>query len=487
MERLGVYPSGCLTNQTHKRIIGDNNMQTAMKPIAEDYLLSKAGELRYLNDSMELENPGETSIPLNLKALPQFLQDYVELAQNETDAIPGALITALLPYIAVNIGNKVSIRGNASKQYCSIWAVLAGPSSVSRKSTCLRLAASVLQKLNTEVSGIISPHQREKRQLEINSVTDAKLFSLLSKNPNRLLVFDEFSSFLKSTNQSYNSSMKANMTSLYNGDSRTIANMERTDYIESPALSILGASTYGWIYESFESAVEQESGFLQRFIFCVIGKDNKSFCSKQGESRSIRAELEAYDEILKVFRQIPESCELKMTDKAKKIWLDEHDRILNKLLRADDEALMAYATRIYNNVFLSLSIIFTLMKKYRELESAIRENRCKEFFEELYVSEETVTEALSLCHYYLENAKPMLTIICEGGSQRKERKIVRHLLNVDDYADTHSNIMKKFRFSAQEMKNCILNLYEQGLIDIHEQASENTAKRCRIYSLANND
>lgn len=459
-------------------------MQSTAKQIYERDSLAFDIPHCYLLDDPAMQNPGDTSIPLDVSTLPKFLKDYVALSALETDAIPGALITALLPYLAVNIGNKVYICGNASKQFCSIWAVLSGPSSVSRKSTCLRLAASILQRLNTEVSGISSPHQREKRQLEINSVTDAKLFSLLSKNPNRLLVFDEFSSFLKSTNQSYNSSMKANLTSLYNGDSRTIANMERTDFIKNPALSILGASTYGWIYESFESAVEQESGFLQRFIFCVIGKDNKSFCSNQRDKQNISDDLASYDDILKVFRKIPESYELKMTDKAKRLWLDEHDRILNHLLLNDDEALMAYATRIYNNVFLSLSIIITMMKNYLILDVAIQENRCQEFFEELHVSEETVTEALSLCHYYLENAKPMPTIICEGGSQRKERKILRHLLNVDDHADTHSNIMKKFRLSAQEMKNCILNLYEQGVIDIHEQKSESTAKRCRIYSLA---
>ncbi len=425
---------------------------------------------------------GEHSIPLDRAQLPEFMNRYLEIAAKQTDAIPGALITAWLPVIAVNLGNRIFIRSNGKNHFCQIWSVLVGPSSVSRKSTCLRLASrTLLPYLNSLKK--LGAQERMERELVISNATNAKMVSLLASNPIRLFEFHEFGSLLKSANHNYNAGMKENLTSLYDGDSKTICNLERTERIINPAISITGASTEGWVYSGFQNAAEQGSGFLQRFIYCVIKPDGKLICSTPNELETDFSDLYAYESIYQVFRSIPGNLQLKLSKEARNLWLCEHDRVLNSILSKDDEELLAYATRIYNNVFCSLAIILTLFPLYESIQKAVKDNSCKYYFSNLEVNELTVRQALYLCHYYLDNARPMLTIISEGGAWNNERRIIKHLAKQPDYKDTHSNIMNRLRLKSKDLNACIRNLIEQNAVVATTIQTQTAKRQTTIYTL----
>jgi hypothetical protein len=480
-------------------------LETTMQPLS-------TAELDKLADSYFHTICKEKSVPLDIAKLPPFLQNYLAIASLHTDAVPGALITAFLPVAAVNIGNRVSIRGNGKNHYCQIWSVLVGKSSVSRKSTCLRLANRTLLPYHNSLKKL-EAQERMVNELIISNVTNAKLVSLLAVNPVRLLEFHEFGSLLKSTAQSYNMGMKENLTSLYDGDSKTICNMERTERIINPAISISGASTEGWILGGFQNAAEQDSGFLQRFIFCLIKEEGKRICSSLEEQELSYSELYGYDSIFKVFRNIPGSQKIRLSRELRALWLAEHDRILNEILEKEDEALLAYATRIYNNVFCSLVIIITLMENHLDLAKALERGKTPEnpeeslagfnpeigdklaklslvpsrpvldYFSGLKVSRETVEQALYLCHYYLENARPMLTIISEGGAWINERRIIKHLSKQPENKDTHSNIMNALRIKSKDLKESIGNLIDQRAIRSEIVNSQGTYKPTMVYHL----
>jgi len=210
----------------------------------------------------------------------------------------------------------------------------------------------------------------------------------------------------------------------------------------------------------------------------------------------------------------------------RRIWLTEHDRVLNGILAKEDEELLAYATRIYNNVFCALVIIFTLMKSHVDLRLATEHGpvatdilsvtdcaadgtsattrrlspesmqrlagsvaeglgnfAIKKYIENLEVSQETIEEALYLCSYYLENARPMLTIISEGGAWNNERRIIKHLSKQPEQKDTHSNIMNALRLKSKELKECLCNLLEQNAISTEILSSEGTYKKTQVYRL----
>jgi len=422
------------------------------------------------------------SVALDTSLLPDFINRYLAIAGKQTDAIPGALISAWLPAVAVNIGNRVFIRGNGKNHYCQIWSVLVGPSSVSRKSTCIMLANRTLRPyLNTLKP--LAATERMERELVISNATNAKMISLLAANPIRLFEFHEFGSLLKNATHSYNAGMKENLTSLYDGDSKTICNMERTERVINPAISIAGASTEGWIYNGFQSAAEQGSGFLQRFVYCVIKPEGKRIISNPDEVDCDFSGLYSYEDIYEVLRSIPASFQLRLGREVRQIWLTEHDRVLNGILDKEDEELLAYATRIYNNVFCSLAIMFTLFKHCEALAEAIVAEKCKSFFDSLVVTEETVQQALYLCSYYLENAKPMLTIISEGGAWNNERRIIKHLAKQPGQKDTHSNIMNKLRLKSKDLNDCMRNLIEQNAVKATSNYSQAAKRQTTTYIL----
>ena len=83
----------------------------------------------------------------NVDLLPDFLKEYLRIASQVCDAVPEALITALLPIIAVNIGNKVYMTQGAKKTYPNIYATLVGPSGC-RKSSSMATAKLTMEKYN---------------------------------------------------------------------------------------------------------------------------------------------------------------------------------------------------------------------------------------------------------------------------------------------------------------------------------------------------
>lgn len=451
---------------------GTEVQSTLESRLLEDFLSKRA-----------FRNAGEHSIPLDLELLPVCLKEYIQIAQQHTDALPGALLTSFLPVVAANIGNRVYIKGSGKDQYCHIWSVLAGPSTTSRKSTCLRLASCTMSPFHERLKDL-EPEQREREGIVINSTTNSKMVSLLALNSNRLFEFHELGVLLKNSGLKYNAGMKENLTAFYDGDSKHYSNQDRTEYIDRPALSIVSASTPGWIYKGFETAAEQGSGFLQRFIYCVIGPREDGFRSDPEFVPPSYESLHRYDEIFTVFRSLPGSFELKMELGERRKWLAEHDRVLNGILQSNDDTLLEYAGRIYNNVFCSLLSLITLLKHWKELQQAHAEGRCRDFFSDLRVSAETVEEALYLCGYYLENAIPMINIINEGGAWHNERRVLKHLASKPDHTDTHSNIMNTLHIKAKDLQDCIRNLAEQEFVDVYERRTNTRASK--MYRLLPN-
>jgi len=476
-----TQPSPLVVHSAAKIETYSNQIKAESTPNLQVFpaLSADASADRYLKKALE-----KPPTLMDTSRLPRCFTDYLDVARRYTDAQDGALLTAFLPVLAVNIGNRVFIRNKGKQHYAQFWAVLVGPSSISRKSTCIRLAVKTLepheQALKQESQEI-----RTKQTLVISNATNAKTISMLSKNSTRLFEMHEFATLLKAAKHTYNAGLKESLTMLYDGDSKNVHNMERSEYIDRPAISILGATTEGWIIGDFQSAAEQNSGFLQRFNYCIIKAEKKPICSNPNEQEPDYRPLNAYDTIFATFREIAGHQELKMSVENRAYWLEEHDRILNDILETENDELLAYATRIYNNVFNSLCIMITLMKSLAELRSALDENRVKGFFAETWITRETIEEALSLCGFYLDNARPMLGIITEGGNWSNERRIVKFLDKQADKKALHSSVMKKLHMKARELNECIRNLAEMNIVELQHGKIEN----CRpsiLYCLKDN-
>jgi hypothetical protein len=421
------------------------------------------------------------SVALDTSKLPAFLQDYLAICRRFTDAEEGALLTALLPVIAVNIANRVFVQMRSRRIKCHLWAVIAGKSTISRKSTAIELAEHTIAPYLRELDKMSSELRQQKNPI-LGTTTLARTINLLAANPNRLFIFNEFSVLMLGNKHTYNSGMQQVLTDVYDGKSRDFATMERNDRVINPAVSILAGSTEGNVYQFFKCPEERDSGFTQRFLYNIIVTDDKQFRTNWVDIEQDYTDLEKLDAIYSVFRSIPKAQQLRLSEGAKIMWADTHDAIMNSI-DANEDDLLSYSARIFNDSFPSFCIIFELMKNYRQLQLAIESQTVDNFFNNLEVSEKTAEEALYLCGYYLANARPLVRMLKAGGSWQNETRIIHYLQNSKDGKASRSTLMRALSLNAKTMNECLVNLKEMEYISELSVSCTGTYKKATMYKL----
>jgi hypothetical protein len=426
----------------------------------------------------------QRSPELDISRLPGFIRDYLQIATRNTDARPGLLLTAWLPFCAVNAGNRVYMVSNATRKYANIWSCVIGPSSVSRKSTALRYAGYTLKPYEDELRNV-PLETYEARTMILGGVSLSKMMSYLAENPNRLFVHHEFSGWLAEMNRNYNIGYKQTVTELFDNVDRTLANRERTERIVNPALSIAASSTEGWFYKNMMDGAEQLSGFLQRMLFYVVrGVNLEEMELENREAGDLEAELAAFDGLyFSVWRQIPGSQYLRVGEAAAELRNELYPQRFQRYYQKFSDSLMSYFTRIYDNYWFKFCILFTLARHRDALRGALRPFACEAFFQTLEVDAETAEQAFYLCDFYMTNTIPLLNIIDEQDKLSGERKLVEILLNKYGGKAKHSELMNACHMRKREFRECVESLIEREAITVGTFGSGNHVGR--MYVLAN--
>lgn len=300
---------------------------------------------------------------LDLDRLPPFLRDYARTAGRFTDARSGLLLTAWLPFIAVNIGNRAYMVNNSTRVYPNIWSCLIGPSSVSRKTTALRYAEYTLRPHEAALD--IAPlDYYEAKTLILTGVTLSKLMSLLALSSTRLFVHNELSAWLAEMNKHFNQGYKQAITEIYDGVDKTVSNQTRTERIRKPAFSVATATTEAWLYKNIRDSGDQLGGFLQRFIFYVVR--NVDLAEIDLNTRS-GAELEDifadYDRVFARLRAIDEPLRLELSPEAAQLRSDAYEDRYKRWFPKNNDALMSYFTRVYDGYFFKFCLIIALFER----------------------------------------------------------------------------------------------------------------------------
>ncbi|HOY85716.1 MAG TPA: DUF3987 domain-containing protein, partial [Candidatus Syntrophosphaera sp.] len=367
------------------------------------------------------------NIHLDRDQLPREIVGYLDLVGRITDAQDGAKLTAFLPVVAANIGNRVYMYNAGTRHYCNIWAAIIGPSTVSRKTTVINQAMKMLQPFK-ETLRELSPKERNEQDIELSRVTQARLYNLLAINPNRLILQMELSAWMREMGKSYNAGMKQEITDMFDGKDRSIAKMEIDEHIAKPAFSIVGATTEDWFFQELREVADQRGGFLQRFIICIIQNiDVNELRLASVDASDCDRELADWDEMLAVFRSLPDSRRLLASEEAG----DFRDAIYADLMKAialnANDPQAAYCARIFDNYFWRFCILIFLLKNWRDLREARDNDHLQTWFLHNKVDTRTAKEAWYLCQYYYENTRPFLKQLTEGSKLDEERKILRLL------------------------------------------------------------
>jgi hypothetical protein len=422
------------------------------------------------------------NVPLDLERLPEVIRSYLELVGRITDAQDGAKLTAFLPVVAANIGNRCYMYNAGTKHFCNIWAAIIGPSTVSRKTTVINQAMKMLKPFKIGLLEL-SAKERNERDIELSRVTQARMYNLLAINPNRLLLHMELSAWMQEMNKAYNAGMKQEITDMFDGKDRSIAKMEIDEYIRRPAFSIVGATTEDWFFRELREIADQRGGFLQRFIICIIQNiDVAELRFEAMHSDEFDAELHAWDDALSVFRSLPDTRQLFAGDDAQEFRDAIYRELMQNIALNANDPQAAYCARIFDNYFWRFCILIFLLKNWRDIREARDNDHLESWFFKNKVDLQTAKEAWYLCEYYFQNTQPFLKSLSENAKLDNEKKIVRILQRAEDQKLSHSRLLCKSKLTSREFRACIESLIERQAVVAHDRVANNRL-RAFEYSL----
>lgn len=415
-------------------------------------------------------------VPLDKSKLPPMFQEYIATCKTITNAPDGVILTAMLPYLAVSIGNHMYIHSH-EKHNCNVYALIVAPSSKAHKSTCINIAKNMLK-------------EDHYGNLIRNKITNAALLKELQAQPNMLLCYHEMGSLFQNLQKDYNRSMLEDITDLFNGHSNGNCTIEYSVTIKDTALSIIGAMTNDSFFMA-KQKIDNGCGFFQRFISCYVpinyGSDDDNIYNHTPASYD---DIRKYNDMTSFFVSLPGSYGLWYDAEAESYINGEYSSKVKQLqqkgeysskvkqLQQKKEREGEFNTRLYTDYLYRFSIMIFAVKRWEDMREA---KDLERWFEENPIDKETVLQAEYLCDYYRKNN------ILLYQSEDKILKYMNQVLNVLDNSPEHkltsTEITKELggNWSDNEKDIVIQNLLDLDLID--QEIVRSAKKPTTFYKL----
>jgi len=187
---------------------------------------------------------------------PTFLDTYREWAVEATDAVPDFHDIAMLVVLSAIVSSSVKLETSAGLITPNIWGMILGDSTLTRKTTAMRLAMDFLISIDPAL-------------IVATDGTAEGLLSGLSSRPNMASIFykDEVSGLFDSmAKKDYLAGLQETLTALYDVPPITTRRLRKeVIVIESPAFVFLCGGVPDRIHASITESFVL-SGFLPRFL-----------------------------------------------------------------------------------------------------------------------------------------------------------------------------------------------------------------------------
>ena len=186
-----------------------------------------------------------------------ILQKYKEYATGATDAPSKYHDYCAAAMVGAALGRGLHYQHGHITLFPHIWVCLIGQSTLMKKSTSIRIAETLLARVN-------------ERLLLPAKFSVEKLYQVLSENPSGMMTFSEFHSLLSMMSRDYNVELKSTLADFW--DSPPVKSYTTvgggTVTVKSPALTILAGSTTDWISEAAKTR-DIQGGFYPRWLFSI--------------------------------------------------------------------------------------------------------------------------------------------------------------------------------------------------------------------------
>jgi len=185
-----------------------------------------------------------------------FVDDYREWASGCTDAVVDYHDLCIIVALSAIVSNSVRLSTSAGSIVPNLWGILLGDSTLTRKTTSMRLIMDILVTLDNEL-------------VFATDGSPEGLLSALAERPNRASIFfkDEISGFFNAMRRKeYNAGMQEMLTALYDVPPFLTRRLRKEIItVESSAFIFLGGGIPGRVSDTIDESFV-DSGFLPRFL-----------------------------------------------------------------------------------------------------------------------------------------------------------------------------------------------------------------------------
>jgi hypothetical protein len=369
----------------------------------------------------------------------RFTEKYLEYANEFTDCPDPFLLWGALLAISASLSRSVYVEAGSWNVSPHIWVVLIGKSS-SHKSTAISIVEDLIELVDSQRS---APHE----------FTAEAIIQSLSKQSNRLFIFDEAKAFFDMLSKKYNESLKSLFTILYRKPNYTRTTIKHGVLSIKNAYLPMGlATTPEWLRQSLQDAEQSAmSGFLARFLMVPYsGNGNKPMALPPPHSSE---KFEALTEMLAQFNKIEQVFHYTPDARAKldKWYLETTERE-NKAL----PVLGPFFEHFKNEAVHKLGILFAVDRNEQE------------------ITKEAISEAM-LCLRYVEDMLPGLVQDMTSSKWDLERKRLCDVLRKAGTID-RSEASRLTHLWGQHLTAHLGGLHQDQLINLDFEAGA-TKKR----------
>jgi len=394
-----------------------------------------------------------------------FLDTYREWAGEATDAVSDFHDISMLIVLSAIVSTSVRIESSGPPMTPNLWGLILGESTLTRKSTAMRLALGFLYELDRSV-------------LVANDGTSEGILQGVSERPNLPSIFhkDEVSGLFDSmARKDYMAGMQETLTALYDGQEVVTRRLRKeTITIENPSFIFLAGGTPNRVHASTNDSFIL-SGFLPRFIVVAGHADMETYRplgppvegseSKRNAIRDFLADLyedyacEIQQRINGVVMKVPARYTAKLTKEAWQTTAQFERELLTAAYNSPAKSLALPTLDRLHKSMVKIGTIFAALRQ--------RPGEFASSSPSIIVDEGDILNAAWYVQRWGQNS---IDLIVNAGKSAEERDIDRvyeHIKETPGVLQGH--LLRKFHLTARTGNLIIQTLEARGMIRKEQQ------------------
>lgn len=386
-----------------------------------------------------------------------FVERYTEFAQPLTEA--SRRFHYYIGYLMLSqaVERKAWYMGAGSFPLSPcLWIIFIGPSSMTKKSTALRIGMRYI--LGPVFEGIHLKYPSEG--------SHESFVELLADQPKGIIIHSEFASFMNWLNRDYNSALLPMLTDLYDLPENYVRRVGTRSKMEiftitEPFINIATCTTMDWMSENLNES-KVIGGFLPRFCMILDPGENAPIPETPDPDEKLKSEL--IFELQDI--RARDLGRMKYSEGARAVHNDWYMEVTQKLKRSVDEKVVPFISRRQSDVH-KFAMLNAIMNQRDEMNTDDLDRAIGEIEQIMEFSTDIVTNKLTLSIFEKKRNKVL--------------DVIKHL-NKSGGEANHWKVLRAARLPLREFKDIIEGLAMEQTISVKKEKLL-SGKEAVVYSL----